>query len=230
MFFISPPFGNWFIFKNSKPIVGSFTLEPRPGLLGQIFRTLRYSEKHDGWVNKIGLRNDGIDAGIQKYKNCPCSVLSIAILNEEEIPKLVKKIPPHFDLEINISCPNLDKKMVSNGISKFLNPQREWCIVKMSPESTKEDIDVLYDSGFRQFHCSNTIPLGDKGGLSGSSLIPYTSNLVKMIKEEYEDVIVIAGGGVSNKEVADKYLKLGADHVSVSSAYFNPFNLLFLRF
>ena len=230
MFFISPPFGNWFIFKNSKPIVGSFTLEPRPGLLGQIFRTLRYSEKHNGWVNKIGLRNDGIDAGIQKYKNCPGSVLSIAILKEEEIPKLVKKIPPNFDLEINISCPNLDKKMVSNGISKFLNPDREWCIVKMSPESTKEDIDVLYDSGFRQFHCSNTIPLGEKGGLSGPSLIPYTSSLVKMIKEEYEDVTVIAGGGVSNKEIADKYLKLGADHVSVSSAYFNPLNLLFLRF
>jgi dihydroorotate dehydrogenase len=100
----------------------------------------------------------------------------------------------------------------------------------MSPESTKEDVDVLYKSGFRQFHCSNTIPLGEKGGLSGSSLIPYTSKLVKMIKEEYEDVTVIAGGGVSNKEIADKYLKLGADHVSVSSAYFNPLNLLFLRF
>jgi len=230
MFFISPPFGNWFIFKNSKPIVGSFTLEPRPGLLGQIFRTLRYSEKHDGWINKIGLRNEGIDAGIQKYKNCPGSVLSIAILNEDEIPKLVKKIPPHFDLEINISCPNLDKKMVSNGISKFLNPEREWCIVKMSPVSTKEDVDVLYKSGFRQFHCSNTISLGDKGGLSGSSLIPYTSNMVKMIKEEYEDVTVIAGGGVSNKEIADKYLDLGADHISVSTTYFNPLNLLFLRF
>ena len=230
MFFISPPFGNWFFFKNSKPIVGSFTLEPRPGLLGQIFRTLRYSEKHNGWVNKIGLRNDGIDAGIQKYKNCPGSVLSIAILNEEEIPKFVKKIPPNFDLEINISCPNLDKKMVSNGISQFLNPERKWCIVKMSPESTKEDIDLLYNSGFRQFHCSNTIPLGEKGGLSGSSLIPYTSNLVKMIKDEYNDVTVIAGGGVTNKEIADKYLELGADHVSVSSAYFNPFNLFFLRF
>ena len=118
MFFISPPFGNWFIFKNSKPIVGSFTLEPRPGLLGQIFRTLRYSEKHDGWINKIGLRNEGIDAGIQKYKNCPGSVLSIAILNEDEIPKFLAKIPPNFDLEINISCPNLDKKMISNGISQ----------------------------------------------------------------------------------------------------------------
>ena len=97
MFFISPPFGNWFFFKNSKPIVGSFTLEPRPGLLGQIFRTLRYSKENKGWVNKIGLRNEGIDAGIQKYKNCPGSVLSIAILNEEEIPKFVEKIPPNFD-------------------------------------------------------------------------------------------------------------------------------------
>ena len=66
--FISPPFGNYFkYFKiNSKqfdtevefiPIKGSFTLENRPGLISQIFKTLRYSTLHNGWINKIGLRN-----------------------------------------------------------------------------------------------------------------------------------------------------------------------------
>ena len=53
--FISPPFGNYIPFFTKKsrgdnkeninfiPIKGSFTLEPREGLLIQIIKTLRYS-------------------------------------------------------------------------------------------------------------------------------------------------------------------------------------------
>ena len=76
--FISPPFGNYFTnFKiNSKhfgteiefiPIKGSFTLLERPGLICQIFKTLRYSTIHNGWVNKIGLRNKGIDRALYQH-------------------------------------------------------------------------------------------------------------------------------------------------------------------
>ena len=53
--FISPPFGNYFFLPYTTPIRGSFTLEPRKGLLKQILKTLRYSWKHKGWVNKINL-------------------------------------------------------------------------------------------------------------------------------------------------------------------------------
>ena len=48
MLFISPPFGNYVKLPETKSIKGSFTLEPREGLLMQIMKTLRYSFEHGG--------------------------------------------------------------------------------------------------------------------------------------------------------------------------------------
>ena len=68
MLFISPPFGNYIYLPNTMSIKGSYTLEPRPGLLiQQILKTFRYSFKYKGWVNKIGLRNKGLEYGIKNY-------------------------------------------------------------------------------------------------------------------------------------------------------------------
>ena len=61
MLFISPPFGNYINLPNTKAIKGSFTLKPRSGLIVQIIKTLRYDFNNKGWVNKIGLRNKGIN-------------------------------------------------------------------------------------------------------------------------------------------------------------------------
>ena len=61
MLFIGPPFGNYVSLPNTTSIKGSFTLEPRSGLFSQIIKTLRYSFQDKGWINKIGLRNPGID-------------------------------------------------------------------------------------------------------------------------------------------------------------------------
>ena len=61
MFFIGPPFGNYISLPNTISISGSFTLNERSGLYSQIIKTLYYSYEHNGWVNKIGLRNKGID-------------------------------------------------------------------------------------------------------------------------------------------------------------------------
>ena len=68
MIFISPPFGNYLRISNTIPIRGSFTVEPRPGLIMQILKTLRYSVEKQAWINKIGLRNKGLDWAIDQYK------------------------------------------------------------------------------------------------------------------------------------------------------------------
>ena len=94
--FISPPFGNYINLPYTTSIKGSFTLEKRNGLFSQIFKTLRYSFKMNGWINKIGLRNKGIDWAINKYNSKSIfnsyrnSVISIAIMKEESI-KTYKK-------------------------------------------------------------------------------------------------------------------------------------------
>jgi len=93
--FISPPFGNYINLPETKSIKGSYTLKPRGGLIFQILKTLRLTQINGQyhWINKIGLRNQGIDYGLQQY-NHQTDVLSIAILEPEEISELNKKIPP----------------------------------------------------------------------------------------------------------------------------------------
>tara|TARA_B100000768_G_scaffold89705_2_gene84169 strand:+ start:121 stop:828 length:708 start_codon:yes stop_codon:yes gene_type:complete len=221
MIFISPPFGNYIDIKNFKSIRGSFTLEKRDGLFLQVIKTLRYSFKNEGWVNKIGLRNPGIDYAIKKYKNTN-DIISVAILDKKEIPILLEKIPSNMNLELNVSCPNLNKNLVSSNLNNFLNNERLWCIIKLSPLVDKKLIDSYYKQGFRQFHCSNTLPIKD-GGQSGPILKKYNKDTIGYIKEKYPDTVIIGGGGI--REICDLnyYKNLGASHYSISTLFFNPF-------
>jgi len=225
MLFISPPFGNYLtFFPDTIPIKGSFTIDNRPGKWSQILKTLRYSYEYEGWVNKIGLRNPGIDYAIDNYRKG--EIVSIAILKSEDSKELNNKIPEDMDIEINVSCPNTTDKPICKGLSCFINPNRKWCIIKVSPISDKRDIKEYYKEGFKQFHCCNTLPIHE-GGLSGKSIIPYTISYIKYIKDELpNDTIVIAGGGVTSIEDINEYLNAGADHISISSVCFNPINLI----
>lgn len=227
MLFLSPPFGNYLNLPKTTSITGSFTLEKRDGLFLQILKTLRYSFKYNGWVNKIGLRNKGIDWAVKNVDEG--KIISVAILNQDEIPKLIKKIPENRNIELNVSCPNAEKKMIDYGLSSFLNKNRTWCIIKISPKTTEEQINNYYNIGFRQFHCCNTIPV-EEGGLSGSALIPYTTNKIQYIKTKYPDCKIIAGGGIQNYNDIIRYKSIGANHYSVSTLIFNPYNFIKLYY
>jgi dihydroorotate dehydrogenase len=222
MIFISPPFGNYIKLPGTMSIKGSYTLNERPGLVSQIVKTLRYVNYNGErrWINKIGLRNPGIVYGLQKY-NPDRDIISVAIMDKKDINKLNEIIPNETNIEINISCPNAEKHMVNDGINVFLNDKRKWCIVKLSPTTDKSLIDSYYSQGFRQFHCSNTVP-SPKGGISGNILIPYTSDLVRYIRTKSSDSTVIAGGGIYNTGTMEYYKRIGATHVSVSTIFFHP--------
>jgi dihydroorotate dehydrogenase len=235
--FISPPFGNYLGFlPGTTAIYGSYTLSARPGLFSQIRKTLHYSHENNGWINKIGLRNKGIDYMVGKWKKSIFSfihrnnVVSIAILKHNDINCLLDKIPDDMNLEINISCPNTKEDLVKKDVQKFLNPKRKFCSVKCSPLTKPEDIDYFYELGFRTFHFSNTLPVPN-GGLSGIALIPYTSFLTKYTRDKYGDeVYIISGGGVRNIEQVQKYEHFGCNAVSVSSLCFDPFKFVGLYF
>ena len=209
-----------------RQIKGSYTLEPRKGLFLQIIKTLRYNFEYGAWTNKIGLRNKGIDYAIKHYNG---EIVSIAILNKEDIPKIVKKIPEDMNIEINVSCPNAEKSMVDKDIDMFLNNKREWCILKLSPTCKLSAIDRYYNMGFRQFHCSNTIPVA-QGGLSGKALIPYNKKLIKHINTNFKDTTIIAGGGITDIEDIIMYKNLGATHFAFSTVLFHPFQFLKLYY
>ena len=63
--FIAAPFGNYIKTKNTISVSGSWTIEKRTGRIIQIAKTLRYTKR--GWVNKIGLRNPGLNIGLVKH-------------------------------------------------------------------------------------------------------------------------------------------------------------------
>ena len=227
MLFISPPFGNYLSLPKTTSIRGSFTLNERPGKWLQIAKTLRYKPLFGGWVNKIGLRNPGIDYAIKTYKSG--EIISIAIMEQKELPILLKKIPEDMDIELNISCPNTEKHMINNGVSKFLNNKRKWCILKLSPIENFKNIDRYYYQGFRQFHCSNTIPT-PLGGLSGIMIRYHNIILIKYIKNKFPDTEIIAGGGIQSMEDIKFYNDIGSDHYSISSLLFSPIkSLLFFK-
>mgnify|MGYP001181812067 FL=1 len=233
-FFIAAPFGNYLKFNshsNIIPVTGTWTLKHRGGLVFRIWRiikTMRYDRKNNGWTNKLGLPNPGIYSGLKRIN--PNEVLSIAAIESDDFNKLSKIIPTTQSLEINLSCPNLDdKKPLSwHDAALFTDKKnnRKYCIAKISPETTKEQLSFLIDQlGFSQIHCCNTLPVKE-GGLSGKSLIPYVENLIKVIRENWGDSVeIIAGGGVNSSQDAINYINLGANYISLGTICFSPWKI-----
>ena len=188
---------------------------------------MRYSFEKQGWINQIGLRNKRIDWAIKKYKFDKQAIVSIAIMNRNEIDILNNKIPDTMNLELNISCPNVKNNLIHDDLYKFLNSERKWCSIKLSPLTDISLIDKYYKQGFKKFYCCNTLPT-KYGGLSGISIQQYSFNLIEEIKTKYSDVEIIGGGGITTIDDIDKYNKYGATHYSISSLMFNP--ILFCLF
>ena len=235
-FFISAPFGNYIRSKKTISVAGTFTLHPRGNRLWSVLTTLRYSRKHNGWVNKLGLPNPGLHEGLCSVSENPQNnVMSIAETERGDFQRMNHIIPLDQSLEINLSCPNIERLNNINGSStlpmddaRFFTKvkSRKWCIAKLSPLSSPEEIEfVIEELGFTQLHFSNTLPING-GGLSGVTLKPFTMKLIDIVRERWGNrVEIIAGGGVTDFSGVSDYLAAGADHVSLGSVCFNPFKL-----
>ena len=135
--------------------------------------------------------------------------MSIAAIEKNDWNVFLELIPDYVNLEINLSCPNVDKvgvdyKTLSKFYDAFWNNKRQWCIAKISPLSTEDEIKRLIDIGFGQIHCSNTLPVTG-GGLSGKELINYTTKHIDYIKTNYPSVKIIAGGGINHIDIVNYY-------------------------
>ena len=221
-FFIAAPFGNYIKPKGCIPVAGTFTLNARGNRFLAVAKTLRYNSAQSGWVNKLGLPNPGIRNGLEKNP----TVISIAEIDKGDFQRLNVLIPENQSIELNLSCPNLDKKLSWESARSFTPNTRKWCIAKMSPLTTPEEIKFVVEHlGITQLHFSNTLPT-IRGGLSGPMLRGYTTELIELARSEYgNSVEIIAGGGVSDFGSVTDYLSSGANHISLGSVCFNPFKL-----
>jgi len=231
--FISAPFGNYIKPVGCIPVTGTFTLHPRGNRLWSVLKTLRYNRALGGWVNKLGLPNPGLRAGLERHIRG--EVLSIAETERGDFQKMNHIIPLDQSLEINLSCPNIELLNNINGSSTLpiddakvfaRVKSRKWCIAKLSPLISPEEIEfIIEEMGFRQLHFSNTLPVSG-GGLSGVTLKPFTMKLIDVVRERWGDSIeIIAGGGVTEFGAVSDYLSAGANHVSIGSVCLNPFKL-----
>ena len=221
-FFIAAPFGNYIKPKGCIPVAGTFTLNARGNRFLAVAKTLRYNSAQGGWVNRLGLPNPGIRNGLEKNP----TVISIAEIDKGDFQRLNVLIPENQSIELNLSCPNLDKKLSWESARSFTPNTRKWCIAKMSPLTTPEEIKFVVEHlGITQLHFSNTLPT-IRGGLSGPMLRGYTTELIELARSEYgNSVEIIAGGGVSDFGSVTDYLSSGANHISLGSVCFNPFKL-----
>ena len=223
MFYISAPFGNYINAgkKNVLSVIGTYTIDPRPGRLTQILKTLRYSFKAQAWYNSLGLRNPGIES--LKFPLKSNQILSISAIEPNDWRRLHEKIPHDIPLELNISCPNINKNYHTyiQDLPRFVerNP-----IVKLSPTMSDEEIKELYDMGFTKFHSCNTLKT-IHGARSGDILKPHVIRQIQLIKKLNPNNYCIAGGGIQNNIDMNEYKNHGADSFSLGTVCFNPFRL-----
>ena len=220
--YIAAPFGNYIRTKNTRSVIGTFTLERRPGLIKQLIKTLRY--RNGVWYNALGLRNPGIINGFKYYRPSRNEVISLAAIEPGDWEKLAEIVPEHIDVELNLSCPNIEHfQDYSKGAEVFLNNNRK-VIAKLSPLVKYTDIEDLYSRGFRVFHACNTLPT-ENGGMSGKGLRIYVEQTLDFITRIGADCEIIAGGGIETLEDMDNYYANGATSVSLGTICFNPLKL-----
>ena len=220
-YYIAAPFGNYLHKPDMYSVMGTYTLQPRPGLLKQILKTLRYSFHYNGWTNKLGLRNPGIETAINKYYQNPSRrIISLYGFNKGEWETLAK-YTRGMKQELNLSCPNVENKFHNTGCPVELFPD---AILKMSPLTTEEEIVMYMERGVRRWHFSNTIPVS-QGGLSGKTLMQYNRKLIKFTLKEDKCAKIIGGGGVTSMSDVRFYKDLGCIGVSLGSVCFLPFGL-----
>ena len=220
--FISAPFGNYIKPSHCIPVIGTYTLKPRGNRLVAIAKTLRYNKQLEGWTNRLGLPNPGLDVALKKIQPSKGEILSVAQVEKDDFVLINSRIWSLQSLEVNLSCPNISEVGSWKDAKIFFRVPRDYCIAKVSPLISIEEIGYLMELGFTQFHFSNTLPVVS-GGLSGPTLRPYVLRLIETTRKIFgDDIEIIAGGGIQHIGHVTEYINVGANHVSLGSIFFNP--------
>ena len=211
----------------------------------------RVIETSSGMLNSIGLENIGIDAFLTekliKIKNIDtCIIVNFfgdTCYEYVEMARALSDVERLDALEMNVSCPNLDKGglqfssdpvVLAELVSAVRKATKKFLIVKLSPNVT--DITLLAraaeNSGADALSVCNTFVgmsidlktrkphLANKtGGLSGPAIKPLALNLVYKTAQRVK-IPVIGIGGITSSDDAIEFLLAGAKAVQIGTANF----------
>jgi len=214
----------------------------------------RTCETAAGMLNSIGLENPGIEVFIREklpiLKKTGAAVI-VSIASEDDpgefilLAKRLEKIKEVLAIELNISCPNMQKtKLIAQDSSATYavvkgvrRVSKKIIIAKLSPNVTdiSEIARAAERAGADALSLVNTfygmgIDLNTKrpklgniiGGLSGPAIKPMA---LYMVREVYRKVKIpiIGMGGIMNTQDALEFIIAGASAVSIGTANFiNP--------
>lgn len=214
----------------------------------------RTYETHAGMLNSVGLENPGIQKFIEE--EWPhLSKLTIPVIANidgdtiEDYHKMAKRLSALKNLaalEVNISCPNVEK----GGLAFGQEPESAYEVIKAVREATKLPIiaklspnvtyiqtiaEAVVSAGADAISLINTIlgmaidihsrkPVFHRtfAGLSGPAVKPVA---LRMVWEVYEavDVPIIGMGGITTWKDAVEFILAGASAIAIGTANFvNP--------
>ncbi len=215
----------------------------------------RICEVAGGMLNAIGLQNKGLKDFIEKKiphfeKIKTPLIVNIAGETTDEFRELTKVLNSHKHvvkgIELNLSCPNIEKggasfmkkrTLIREVIEAVRSETDMFVSAKLSPE-LGDVVEIAGDcisAGADALSLINTLKglavdierrrpriANITGGLSGPAIKPVALRYVYEIKKSYK-VPVIASGGIMTAADALEFLIVGADLIAVGTANFiNP--------
>ncbi|QBO36799.1 dihydroorotate dehydrogenase [Periweissella cryptocerci] len=225
------------------------TLEPREGNAWP-----QYAHGVASTLNAVGLRNPGVEAVLdeklpalaQKYPDLSV-IASIAGETQAEYVELAKRIataPNVKAIEVNVSCPNVDKGGMEFGVDPVVVFELTQKIkrvvdlpiyVKLSPNVTNialiakaaeeggADALVLINTLMSMRLDLNTrkpVLANRTGGLSGESVHPIAVRMVELVAKAVK-IPVIGVGGVYTTDDALELMMAGASAIQVGTANYD---------
>ena len=228
---VSAPFGNYVRPRGATATLGTFTLKRRHGRVWRVLRTVRYDPFGRSWVNRIGLRNPGVDWLSGKAADGQVSVsdaiVSIHGFDELEWGALIEKVAALSPLaiELNVSCPNVGERTWPGALFRDAVASGAAVIVKVPPVRYEAMVERALEDGVRVLHCCNTLPV-PAGGMSGKPLKPVSLECIARVRRmsaaSDDQPLIIGGGGITTRDDIDDYARAGADRFAVGTVCFNP--------
>ncbi len=205
----------------------------------------RIVDVYGGIINSIGLQNPGFKVFMEK--NIPFfesltipSIISIASNYSDELEIMTKALDKTaIDIiEINFSCPNVDKgkepigtdpEKIFETVRKLKRLSSKPLFIKFGPVddilNLVRAVNNADGDGVVLSNCPKGMKIDinrmqpilrrDFGGFAGPAIKPITLNQVYQVRKHFPDIAIIGTGGIMNGEDALEYLMAGADLVAV---------------